>query len=350
MKVRRRKFKRFSKKQPKKIEINSFKIIIILTLIPLWIFLKKPSLKKFYKIDDDIHVNNTRINNTELHKNDFEYYCCFCAMGKSENLYSRELISYYMSIGVEKFVFIDNNLPNTEKLSDVLQDYISNGTVDILEFFGSDIGQAELCGIMYNKYKEKCEWLTFFDFDEYLVMHFQKDKNISIKEYLSNPIFDKCEAIEVNWLMYGDNDLIHYDSRPSIERFTKPDYNNPVNRFAKSIIRGNLKKQAFIPGRSHHQPNREVKACDSMGKEPEYYPDCIIPPQYEYAYLMHFNTRTAEEYSNKIMRGYPGNHFENVEDRVDLFFQHNNFSVEKLKVFEKKFNRTFPRYNDRKDL
>ena len=58
------------------------------------------------------------------------YYCCFCAIGRKENLYSRELISYYMSIGVEKFVFIDNNVPNTEKLSDILQDYINNGTVE----------------------------------------------------------------------------------------------------------------------------------------------------------------------------------------------------------------------------
>ena len=53
-------------------------------------------------------------------------------MGKLENLYSRELISYYMNLGVEKFVFGDNNLRGTEKLSDVLQDYISNGIVDIL--------------------------------------------------------------------------------------------------------------------------------------------------------------------------------------------------------------------------
>ena len=91
-----------------------------------------------------------------------DYFCCFCAMGRKENLYSKELISYYMSIGVDKFVFMDNNLPNTEKISDVLQDYIKNGTVDIIEMFGSGTGQAELFGIMYNKYQNQCNWLTFF--------------------------------------------------------------------------------------------------------------------------------------------------------------------------------------------
>ena len=154
----------------------------------------------------------------------YEYFCCFCAMGKRENLYSRELIEYYRSIGVEKFVFGDNNEPNTEKLSDVLKDYIKNGVVDILEIFGSLIGQGEFYGIMYEKYKEKCNWLTFFDFDEYLVMHFDKTKNLTIKEYLSSDIFDNCEGIEINWLMHGDNDLVYYDNRSSIERFTKPDY------------------------------------------------------------------------------------------------------------------------------
>lgn len=42
---------------------------------------------------------------------------------------------------------------------------------------------------------KKCNWLTFFDFDEYLVMHFDKTKNLTIKEYLSSDIFDNCKGI-----------------------------------------------------------------------------------------------------------------------------------------------------------
>ena len=199
---------------------------------------------------------------------------------------------------------------------------------------------------MYEKYKEKCEWLTFFDFDEYLEMHFEEGKNIPLKEYLSNPIFNNCEAIEFNWLMYGDNCLVYYDNRSSIERFTKPDFNNYANRFVKSIIRGNLNKSVFIPGKTHHQPSKEVESCNSLGEPAKYYPDCIIPPKFKYAYLKHFNTKTAEEYADKIKRGYPGNHYEIVDERVDLFFRYNEFTKEKLKVFETKFNRTFSQYHN----
>ena len=63
--------------------------------------------------------NNSTINDNN-NKSNFEYFFCFCALGKKENLYSRQLISYYLNLGVEKFVFGDNNDPNTEKLSDVL--------------------------------------------------------------------------------------------------------------------------------------------------------------------------------------------------------------------------------------
>ena len=66
----------------------------------------------------------------------FTYDACFVALGREENKYVRELVEYYSKIGVEKFIFGDNNLPNTEKLSDVLQDYIKDGIIDIIELFG----------------------------------------------------------------------------------------------------------------------------------------------------------------------------------------------------------------------
>ena len=40
---------------------------------------------------------------------------------------------------------------------------------------------------MYNKYKDKCQWLNFFDSDEFLVLYPQNGKNITIQEFLNNP-------------------------------------------------------------------------------------------------------------------------------------------------------------------
>ena len=80
--------------------IKCYKIFIIISLIIL------------YKITDINNKNN--INKKS------KYFGCFCAMGRKENLYARELIEYYKTIGFDKFIINDNNLPNTEKFSDVL--------------------------------------------------------------------------------------------------------------------------------------------------------------------------------------------------------------------------------------
>ena len=37
-------------------------------------------------------------------ENKTDYYACFSGMGKMENKYIRELIEYYLKLGVEKFI------------------------------------------------------------------------------------------------------------------------------------------------------------------------------------------------------------------------------------------------------
>ena len=289
--------------------------------------------------------SNSTINDNN-NKSNFEYFFCFCALGKKENLYSRQLISYYLNLGVEKFVFGDNNDPNTEKLSDVLQDYINNGTVDIIDIIGSSIGQSKFYGILYEKYKKRCEWLSFFDFDEYLKVHFEEGKNLVLKEFLSNKIFDNCESIIFNWVLYNDNDLVYYDNRTLFERFTKPSFEDPANIYVKAIVRGNLDRQPYIDKKTNHRPVPEIKVCNSIGNLLSFYSDSY-PPNYKNGYLIHFNQKTAEEYITKMLKGTCGGHkfdINKLEEKINLFFNHNKFTKEKLKVFETYFNRTFNIY------
>ena len=275
-------------------------------------------------------------------KIDFKYFACFGTIARKENLYIRDLISYYLTIGFEKFIFGDNNFPDEEKLSDVLQDYINKGIVDIIEVYGSSISQSEFFGIIYDKYKTKCGWISFFDVDEYLRMHFEDNRSISIKEYLSNNIFEKCESISINWLIYSDNNLLYYENRSVLERFTSPNIMDKENKLVKSIIRGNLNKKVFYPLKSNHVPNKRVIICNSLGKRLKHYDSFYLkPPLLKYAYLMHFTTKTAEEYISKLKRGENGNSAYNITDRIEIFFRHNNYTEKKIKMFENAFNRSF---------
>ena len=279
-------------------------------------------------------------------KVEFEYFACFCTKIRQENLYVRDLISYYLGIGFQKFILGDNNLPDQEKLTDVIQDYINNGTVDMFEIFGSAIGQGEFFQFVYEKYKTKCEWISFFDIDEYLKMYSVDNKTINIKEYLNNPVFSQCETISINWLIYSDNNLLYYDNRSVLERFTAPNYDDIDNTFVKSIVRGNLNKVIFYPGKSNHFPDKRIIRCNSNGRRlkfHDYY--SVKPPVFKYAYLMHYNTKTVEEYVKKIKRGANRNGAYDINERIYRFFTHNMFTEEKLNLFEKAFNRTFDEFH-----
>ena len=266
-------------------------------------------------------------------------------MGKNENKYARELISYYKNLGFEKFIIGDNNLQGRENFTDILQDYINNGTVDIIDIIGSSISQNIFFQNMYEKYKSKCEWIAFFDFDEHSVIHFNETKNITIKDYLTNKIFNNCESILFNLLMHTDNDLVYYDNRTLMERFTTPDYSHWTNIYVKPIIRGNINKIIF-DGKTIHHPSLNLNICDSMGVKIDYLENTLNPPRFKYAFLNHFNTKTAEEYIEKIKKGNLENRpYADINAKIEHFFSLNKFTFEKLKLFEMKLNTTFEYYH-----
>ena len=64
------------------------------------------------------------------------------------------------------------------------------GIIDIHELFGSDIGQSEWFQIIYQKYKKKCKWFLFYDFDEYLNVHFENNKSLKLQDFLTNKTFE----------------------------------------------------------------------------------------------------------------------------------------------------------------
>ena len=60
---------------------------------------------------------------------------------------------------------------------------------------------------------------------------------------------------------------------------------------------------------------------------------------------MHFNTRTAEEYVNKISRGFLRGRKFGIDRRIKEFFYRNKFTEEKLNLFETRLNMTFEKFH-----
>lgn len=284
-----------------------------------------------------------KISNFEQDKY-YPYFFCFAAIGKKENRYAKEVIDYYREIGVDKFIIADNNDKNSEKFSDIFEKEISDGLIDIIDYIGKNKNQMELYAEVYDMYQSKCNWISFFDFDEFLEIR-NGYSTLTIKEYLSEPKFKKCDVVVINWLIYSDNDLVLYDNRSVIQRFTEPLYNSEDNRFFKSIVRGNIRFNPWTKSVSCHRPQRARRTCDSYGNRAKTFNDVLKPPKLDFAYIKHFSTKTAEEFAQRVKRGHPFVVLGTYPQRVDKFFKHNKVTKEKVLILEKMLNRSFPKYH-----
>lgn len=278
----------------------------------------------------------------EKKEQNYKYFFCFASMGRSENMYIKDIIDYYTKIGVDKFYIGDNNNKNEEPMSKVLKEYISKGLVEIIDITGIRKDQTDYFGDVYELHKSECKWMSFFDLDEYL--SFRNQPNMTIQKYFSNPKFEKCNVIIINWVIYNDNNLIRYDNRSLNERFTHGIFNQDNNRFIKSIIRGNIYFKPWDYDQTSHRPNHHLRTCDSNGDRAKTFNDVLKPPKIDKIYLKHFVTKTVEEYLNKYKRGYTSRYL-NLEGWIENFFSFNNVTKEKVKYLEDYFNITLEKYH-----
>ena len=257
---------------------------------------------------------------------------CICTIGKNENLYIREFVEYYQKLGIDKIFLYDNNDIEGENFDIILSDYIKNRFVEIIDVRGLSSIQIPIYNYCYRKNFELYNWIGFIDLDEYLYI---KNKE-SIKSYLYKDIFNKCQTVFFNWIIYNDNNLIRYDKRNLLERFT-----NQGKKFSqgKSFVRGNI-KNLMIP--STHIPGINVyNFCNSNGEL--IYPRNFFNNKFETnpkAFIKHFHTKTVEEFCSKIKRGdahYHKNHKDYqsiINSKLKLFFRLNKKTDEKVKILK----------------
>ena len=261
---------------------------------------------------------------------------CICSIGKNENLYIREFVEYYFKLGIDKIFIYDNNELEGENFNVVLRDYIESKFVEIIDVRGLFAVQIPIYNYCYRKNKDVYDWIGFLDFDEFLFI----ENKETIKSYLYHERFNKCQSIFFNWILFNDNNLIKYDNRSLINRFTSPTlkYNQ-----GKSFVRGKI-NNLIIP--TTHIPGININSfCNSKGEL--IYPDNFFGYKFEEkpkAYIKHFYTKTVEEFCAKLKKGDAHFHKDHakyiisIQERIKLFFKLNKKTNEKLKLLEKCIN------------
>ena len=96
---------------------------------------------------------------------------CLCVIAKRENRYAKEFVEHYKKIGYNKIFIYDNNEINDEKLEDVIQDEIDKGFVSIINYRGLKARQGHSYKDCYKNNNKNYDWLSFFDFDEFLELN-----------------------------------------------------------------------------------------------------------------------------------------------------------------------------------
>ena len=260
---------------------------------------------------------------------------CLCTVGKRENLYIREFVEYYIQFGVDKIFLYDNNELNGEKFEDVIGDYINNKSVEIVNYRGERGNLIKIMDDCYQKNHNNYDWLIFYEIDEFLYL-----KNFNnIKYYLNQRKFNRCEAIQLNWVHRSDNNKIFYENLPVQKRFTERGKNvvkNKINPlcFVKTIIRGYLTNKKIT---DNHYLTHNLKGCNGFGKKSKLFDIINKQPDYETYYINHYFSKSTEEFVNKINRGdiLRGDNIKINNWQIKKYFTINKLTNEKLNYFDK---------------
>lgn len=249
-----------------------------------------------------------------------------CVIGRYENKYAREFVYHYKALGFDKIYIYDNNFGNEEHFEQI------DPIVEIVDWRDRENAQKPAYEDCYAKHNKEYEWIAFFDFDEFLVIESGEDIHAFMQRY------NGFDCLLINWMVMTDNNLVYYDPRPMMERFTEPmpydkhvSYNKPENNHVKCIVRGGL---GHITFKNPHRPLTKMRCCNTKAQQ------CLqktfLPYDFSIAYIKHFTTKTIEEWlNNKVVRGYPnGCTMELREKAIEKFFQRNERTKEKEAFME----------------
>ena len=267
---------------------------------------------------------------------------CLCCIGKNENLYAKEFVEHYKKIGYDKIFIYDNNEKNGEHFEEVINEYIKDKFVEIIDYRERNINsrpQFDAYKDCYQRNYKLYDWLSFFDMDEFLELN---KKFKSIHDFLNDKIFIKCQNIKINWVLYVNNNSLYYENKSIEKRIRNSRYNGSEDFHIKSTVRGKLKVNYWVNIQNPHSSHLNVTSCSSSGKLISFYSPFNNPPDLTNAKLSHYQFKSFEEYILKLKRGnadLPKNlNDELINKRYKFLKTQYKDNKEKMEIIKKIFN------------
>lgn len=242
-----------------------------------------------------------------------------CAIGRNENRYAVEWVEHYKAIGVSKIFVYDNYFGNETPLAETLKKYVDDSFVEITDIHDRKDLQCRAYEHCYKHHGNEFAWIGFLDFDEYLRWNGRENIEQMFDRYKEG------DQVLVNWRLFTDNGLTHYDPRPLKERFTEVmplethvKYNFPENDHVKTFVRGGFGEIRFI-GPHVAELDYCVNTCGERTPKSAF----AKPFNHSVMRLDHYWTKSADEWMNtKLSRGFSSGHtyIENFMKKQEAYF------------------------------
>lgn len=257
-----------------------------------------------------------------------------CCIAKCENLYLSEWVNHHLNLGFDHIYIYDNNDINGERCEEVIEKDNPNVTVLTTYIGKKQKGcetQIRAYNDFYKTFGKKYDWVLFSDVDEFLVLN----KHTNVNDYISSITDKKTKCVKLNWKCYGDNEQLHYENKPVVERFTKECDNKEENRFYKSFYKTKISGFELI---NVHYSLYVSTIVDCDGNEMKYEKNVKTKTvNTNSAYFAHYVTKSADEYYQiKKKRRSPG-----VSDNrltIGHYFKYNTRTKEKEDYLLSLFN------------
>ena len=287
----------------------------------------------FFLLLDYLQRSNGK--NSILNKNNAinDIKVCVCTLAKLENRYIREFIDHYKNYGVDKIYLYDNNDINGEKFDEVINDYIINGFVEVINWRGKRQPTYPILNNCYKNNFENYDWLIFYDIDEFI--HLSNYSNV--KDFLDEPKFKNCQLVHLNLLCHTDNNNIYYENKSLFERFPEivpPSKIGGKKLEIKFILKGHIKNVKID---NIHRCNNWLRSCNGFGHIKTYNLIYTTEPDYNYYYIDHFFSKSTMELIDKMTKGDALHESEKYSMfRINKYFSQSNITKEKIDLIENK--------------
>lgn len=246
-----------------------------------------------------------------------------CAIARYENDYLLEWIMYHLQLGFNYIFLYDNNNPEDNTVSTLINEKRLGDRVRVIDYRGKKTCQIEAYNECFASFSADVDWIAFIDLDEFLT--FNSEQPIcSINDFLRD--IKDFNSVLVNWMCYGDGDLVCRDNRNVVERFLIPmALDSPINRHVKSIVRTTF--GLFYSADPHRVQGNVVPCDDCQNSAPKDSP--FKDPSFQVLYIRHYCTKTIEEYiKSRMFRG-AADQVNNPYATLKRFYEINSRTLEK---------------------